>query len=208
MSKSTSLYEFGYNFLGPMCSEYFHAFMELCQEQTPDTVLFLAREGYFFEKVYKQVIEQRLSDKPDAHYLLVSRTFLFRVLIGDKRSWQWSLGHKFSGTLKQLLLGRFGFSLPQIENVFSEEEFESEWELPEQIEELSELLESYREQLGSIVNDSRANYVEYLLSLNLAKANCPLIVDVGYSGHHSKIIIFAAEHRYQRVVLYCDKRRY
>ena len=188
MNKSTSLFDFGYNFLGPTCCEYLHALQEYCAEVKPSEILFLAREGHFFESAYRQLEEHNLIDSIDHRYLLVSRTFLFRITIADPRSWQWSLSHKFEGSLKRLLTGRFGFSHPQIEHIFSHDELQREWLLPEQQKELEDLLKKHLGMLKEAVNSSRVNYLEYLANLGLSSKSRPLMVDVGYSGTIQKLL--------------------
>lgn len=188
MNKSISLSDFGYNFLGPICCEYMHALQEHCKQVAPSEILFLAREGHFFESAYEQLVEHELIESVPHKYLLVSRTFLFRITIADPRSWQWSLSHKFKGSLKRLLTGRFGFSHPQIEHIFDHNELQEEWELPEQQSELEAIFSKHIDVLKEVVNSSRVNYLEYLAGLGLTSESRPLMVDVGYSGTIQKLL--------------------
>ncbi len=188
MDKNTSLYEFGYNFLGPICSEYFHHLAEYSACFNKPRLLFLAREGYFFQRAYRQLAAHQLINPLPNDYLYVSRTFLFRINIADPETWQWSLSHKFKGTLAQLLSARFAFSLDQIESIYSTEELEQQWILPEQLTELEVVFSSKIHALDKLVKDSRMAYLDYLSSLAINCTDDLIMLDVGYSGTIQKLL--------------------
>jgi hypothetical protein len=56
--QNTSLYEFGYNFLGPICSEYFVALDQHAVTKKPSSLGFLVREGYLFKGIYQALIDR------------------------------------------------------------------------------------------------------------------------------------------------------
>lgn len=188
MNKSTSLYEFGYNFLGPICSQYFVALDEYAANKNPTIIGFLAREGYLFEQIYRALLNKKLFKQYNAAYIYASRTFLFRICIGDRLTWRWSLGHGFEGSLQKLLIARFGFTLEQVNCIFSTEDLAKNVILPEKIKDVEALLESHLSQLSDLVNDSKTTYLSYLESLGLTSESRPLFLDVGYSGTIQKLL--------------------
>lgn len=188
MNKATSLKEFGYNFLGPICSEYFHYLNEHTQEQKIEFIGFLAREGFLFEKIYSRLANLKLIDDIKREYVLASRSFLFRISIGDPYTWKWSLGHGFEGSLEKLLVSRFGFTSEQVALIFAEKDLFSEWELPSQVSELEKVLLPYLPKLQLSVKSSRDTYVEYLESLDMVSESKVLLLDVGYSGTIQKLL--------------------
>ncbi|GGO63575.1 HAD family hydrolase [Bowmanella pacifica] len=188
MNRTVALRDFGFNFLGPICSEYLHALEQVCRSEPPQRIVFLAREGYFFERVYQDLVASGLLPSYPACYLNVSRTFLFRISIADPYTWQWSLYHKFKGTLADLLVGRFGFTLSQLVQLFSEKELADIYELPAQGGELEVVLSEHLAALKSMVQDSRNAYIDYLQSLGVVGDDVPLMVDVGYSGTIQKLL--------------------
>ena len=189
MHTNTALKDFGYNFLGPICSEYFHSLLARCNELKPSSIGFLAREGYLFERLYQQLSAKNLIEQPLPYsYLLASRTFLFRICVADPLTWQWSLQHKFYGSLGQLLLGRFGFTQQQVESLFTQSELTVKWQLPIERKTLELHFVSKVGALDNVVKESRIAYLDYLRSLGITSSSKPLLCDVGYSGTIQKLL--------------------
>jgi hypothetical protein len=188
MNKQTSLYDFGYNFLGPICSEYFYSLKQRCEDIIPDRILFLAREGYFFNRVYSELVDQGFLKAFPCNYLYVSRTFLFRISIGDQLSWKSSLSHSYYGDLQGLLVGRFGFSFSEVERIFSASELNTNWYLPFEQAQLELLFINHLDSLKELVQKTRSNYLDYLKSVDISDAKNPIMVDVGYAGTIQKLL--------------------
>lgn len=188
MNKATSLKEFGYNFLGPICSEFFHHLNEHVQEHQVNLIGFLAREGFLFEKIYSRLSELNLIADVKREYVLASRSYLFRISIGDPFTWKWSLGHGFEGNLQKLLISRFGFTYEQVAALFSEKELLTEWDLPSQVTELENMLQPHLSELQDSVKLSRQTYIDYLESLGFTATSNTLLLDVGYSGTIQKLL--------------------
>jgi hypothetical protein len=188
MNKKTSLYEFGYNFLGPICSQYFTALDKYTDIENPTIIGFLAREGYLFKEIYQTLVNEGLVKQRKSTYIYASRTFLFRICIGDRITWSWSLGHGFEGSFQKLLTARFGFTLEQVQSVFSEDELAQDFILPDQIKDVEKVLDIHLAQLKQLVNETRTTYLDYLQSLGLTSESEPLFLDVGYSGTIQKLL--------------------
>ncbi|ALS99244.1 hypothetical protein [Lacimicrobium alkaliphilum] len=188
MNKGVVLRDFGYNFLGPICSEYMASLVKYVREKETDKLVFLAREGYFFRKAYERLAGNGLIEPLPHIYLHASRTFLFRISIGDRLTWRWSLANKFSGTLRELLEGRFGFTSRQVEEIFSADELAVNWVLPYESEALQAHFSLHIDALKQSVQASRQVYLDYLQSLGLDSTKSLLMVDVGYAGTIQKLL--------------------
>ena len=188
MNNQISLYEFGHNFLGPVCSEYFYALKQRCEDVKPDRLVFLAREGYLFSQVYQQLVDKGLFPPLPNTYLYASRTFLFRICIGDPRTWDYSLSHGFYGSLQKLLVGRFGFTLSQVKHIFTESELRVKWYLPFEQKPLEIFLLTVLDKLKGTVVGSRVAYIDYLRDCGVSSAHTPLMLDVGYAGTIQKLL--------------------
>jgi hypothetical protein len=188
MNKQTSLYEFGQNFLGPICSEYFFHIREYCEKQKIDYLGFLAREGYLFQLIYQRLQQASLFPLISSSYLYASRSFLFRLGINDETSLDYSLEHGFDGSLRQLLVRRYGLSESQIESMFNNKQLDEEWVLPEKKEDLKTLLLSQASKLETLIIQTREDYKLYLATTGLVNAKQPLLLDVGYSGTIQKLL--------------------
>jgi len=188
VSKNTSLREFGYNFLGPICSEYFQSLLTQCAQLPQPFIGFLAREGYLLNRIFQTLVAENLIPNYPSAYVLSSRSFLFRICVADPSTWQWSLTHKFSGSLEQLLVSRFGLSLAQIHEVFEDDDLSMHWYLPEEQEALEAHFYRKRQQLNKIVKQTKRNYIDYLRSIGLTEDKSVIFADVGYSGTIQKLI--------------------
>ena len=187
MSTNTSLHEFGYNFLGPICTEYLYKLSE--RKKNPGEVVgFLAREGYFFKKAYDTLIEKKLIPTENTTYVYASRTLLFRLSIADSYTWQWSLKSDYKGKLYGFLKSRFGFTYSQSNTVFSEQEIDKNFDLTIDFEKLKLLFTKNLTALNALVESSRNTYIDYLSSIGINQKSSQIFVDVGYSGTIQKLI--------------------
>jgi|GEM_PF-683769 len=186
--EQTSLEDFGYQFLGPICTHYFQALEGMLKNKQSSKLLFLAREGYFFRKAYSALVERNLIQSAPFDYLFASRTFLFRISIADEETWPLSLGNKFTGSLKKLLVSRFGFSSEVLQDLFDEIQLETTYELPADIDDVSALLQANLDALRALVTRSRSDYIDYLRQLDLSSFERLVMVDVGYSGTIQKLL--------------------
>ena len=186
MLKNISLYDFGYNFLGPILSRYVSGVSEkLSQLPKNAKVYHLAREGYAIEKAFDRVNE----DNIPCSYLNVSRVFLFKIMADLEASWPLSVKHGFSGTLAQFLHARFAFSQQQIDYIVSIEAQTQQVVLPDDYSKVCKILKSSQKKITEIVTPTRNVYLSYLESIGFtSKATTPVVLDVGYSGTIQKLL--------------------
>jgi hypothetical protein len=168
MNKQISLHEFGYNFLGPITSEYLFRLKEILNKNPSKKLLFLAREGYFLKMAYEKLVQADFAVDIERQYLNVSRVFLFKITVGDPEARALSLKTNFDGTLRQLLSNRFGFTL--------------------QLPLLEEKLAGVSDQLSALVEQSKIAYLQYLQSLSIPDNS--LMIDLGYSGTIQKLLTY------------------
>lgn len=188
LHKTAVLSDFGFQFLGPICSEYMHSLRDCILENSDSPIVFLAREGYFLKEIYEELTENQLIDNQESVYLLASRTFLFRICIADPFSWEYSCKHKFEGTIDALMSARFGFPHAVTKTIFSNDILNKTISLPADYAHLTTIFYKHLDVLNSAVATSRGNYRDYIGSLNVLSGGAPIFVDVGYSGTIQKLL--------------------
>lgn len=74
----TALYVFGYNVLAPLFSAFIQGVAEKCLEQGIKRLYFFSREGWIFERIWKNIVPSLFpaSALPETSYLYVSRMAL------------------------------------------------------------------------------------------------------------------------------------
>ncbi|MGY5449822.1 HAD family hydrolase [Agarivorans sp. MS3-6] len=179
--------QFGSNFLGPL-AVYFCE--QLSQQKVP--FYFLAREGYFLHNIYNRY-QQALGMPDNGQYLLASRSFMFRLLLDDERSYEFSLKGEFTGTFYELLRSRFMISNSTIQRHFDQKVQTTIISLPDDDSKVRQLLLSQAKHLAEIVAPTKTAYLAYLNSLGLNAPSVLHIVDLGYSGTIQKLMSLLLE---------------
>ena len=161
----------GYSAFGPL----FSAFSLWLNRKTDnnDVLMFLAREGYIFEQVYKNVFDSDKGAMRRSCYFLASRRAVSVAAIRNSEDVRGILAQFYRGTLDNLLSSRLGIEL--FEGVDNRAV-----SMPEDIDSVMESLTPYMEHIFKKAEEERNNYIEYIKSMG-AESN-GVIVDVGYSG--------------------------
>lgn len=170
---------FGTSFMGPALSFFSHNLVKSAPQST--TLYFLAREGYWLERAYQQYLlgsEQRRN----SCYLLVSRAFLFKLLLSDSRSFEYSLKGDFSGSFFDLMRTRFLLTNTEIQQVFSQDITQELVYLPHDRKKIITVLAQHQELLENVISAIKKPYLAYLTSLGVTSQNTLHLVDLGYSG--------------------------
>lgn len=186
MLKNISLYDFGYNFLGPILSRYVSGVSEKLSQLPKNAKVFhLAREGYAIEKAFDRVNE----DNIPCGYLNVSRVFLFKIMADIEASWPLSVKHGFSGTLAQFLHARFAFTQQEIDTLVSVEQQDKTLVLPDDLNNVCSTLKACQQKISELVKPTRDVYLRYLDTLGFTHHDVtPVVLDVGYSGTIQKLL--------------------
>ncbi len=185
-----ALHQFGSAFLGPAFNSYsraVHAKMHEGKERIP---VCLAREGWSIHRLLTRTHDafERPLPKPPT-YLKVSRTILFKALLGEEIVYASALGNDFQGSFLDLLIKRFGLTFDQVFQRFSPEVFSSAISLPDDKDKVEEILRGVEKSLRDLVAPTRLALVNYLKSEGLYKSNVTAVMlDLGYSGTIQKLI--------------------
>lgn len=172
--------EFGAAFLTPMLTRYVRA---LEDQEAPFVPVCLAREGWLLYQLLVHLQEDgliRLSTPPV--YLRVSRTLLFRTLLGDAELWPIALKGKYEGTVAQLLGGRFGLQQNEYLSVFPQKLLQREITLPDDLEQLMGEFAVVGARLRPLATATYQGVMAYLEAQGLTRGAVPMLLDVGYSG--------------------------
>lgn len=182
---SVALRNFGANFLAPSLLVYVQA-LEKYENHQP---ICLAREGWFFHQLLLRLQESKrvqLSHSPV--YLKVSRTLLFRAMLGEHYLWDLSLKSTFRGTLLELLRKRFGLQLHESFSVLPAEILDFSVQLPLQKSDVVTWLTPYMDGLAKIAKPTREVLANYLQQNGFDGHTKPLMLDLGYAGTIQKIL--------------------
>ncbi|WP_324738162.1 HAD family hydrolase [Pseudoalteromonas sp. CuT4-3] len=170
---------FGTTFIGPVLSFFSQRLVENNTENT--SLFFLAREGYWLEKAFKQYLSG--SDKKQSScYLLASRAFLFKLLLGNSQSYAYSLKGDFKGSFYDLMRTRFLLSNSEIEDIFSDEISGRHVELAADKKSIIEILANHKKAIDKVIAPTKCAYLSYLEAMGVNKQSTLHLVDLGYSG--------------------------
>lgn len=165
LQNPTSFEELGYMFLGPMVFNYF---IWLKNELgKTDKILFNSREGYFLQEIYEMFkIKYNL---PESVYFKTSRK------ISALSSFQTSQDiydtfklHRYSGTLSNLLLDRFGLN-----DIEDDKYIDSQIEIPNLNKHINQILESAKQ--------TKKEYGKYVKNI-VGDSKNVMMVDSGFQG--------------------------
>ncbi len=84
----TKLVQFTYLFFIPIVFQYLQLINQLIKQKKYESILFIARDGYFFYKVYEYLRQQQLIDGPCGKYIYGSRKLSIRLGMNDEQEIQ------------------------------------------------------------------------------------------------------------------------
>lgn len=182
----TALHEFGASFLGPALTMYARAVAEHSAGRVP---VCLAREGWLLHQLLTRLEAKGLVQfEHPPMYLKVSRTLLFRAMLGDPEIWPIALKGDFAGTVLELLMKRFGLQLHEVYACLPAEVISFELTLPDDAEEVQQWLVPHASRLQEQVTHTRLAVGQYFREMGLLdESYTPLMLDVGYSGTIQKL---------------------
>ena len=176
----TDPFTFGYSAFGPLMYE----FMLWLHEHTPEDakLLFLAREGYIFIKIYEIV----LGDRAKPHqYLLASRRTVSVAAIRSEEDIKEIVRRKYDGSLHNLLVSRLGVSEILLKRVADRQIHIAEVDSGEadDFEKTIKLIEPIIPDIIGEAAAERKNYLLYLeKNISESERKNSILVDVGYTG--------------------------
>lgn len=170
---------FGKTFMGPMLSFLSNALEKNTPTNQP--LYFLAREGYWLERAYREHLKGANIER-DSRYLLVSRAFLFKIMIGNDHSYAYSLKSNFQSSFYHLMRTRFLLSDREIKSIFSADVYKRDVSLPADKKRVIEELNKSKLKIEATIGPIKQAYLEYLDTLQVTKQSVLHLVDLGYSG--------------------------
>ncbi|HHC7360912.1 TPA: hypothetical protein ACN30T_004342 [Vibrio parahaemolyticus] len=174
-----SLQQLGAVFLSPALIYFNQNLLENRPAERP--LFFFAREGYWLEQAFTRYSAAKKTSV-NTRYMLVSRSFLFKIGLIKPETYTYSLNFKFSGSMYDLLRTRFMLSDMKIRQVFSEKEFGKSLTLPQDISKVSAALQAKIPLLTPVIAKSADAYAQYLTQLGFFDHQQVDVVDLGYGG--------------------------
>lgn len=181
-----ALREFGASFLGPPLTAYVRAVERHAEGRLP---VCLAREGWLIHEVLTHLGNQGLIhlESPPV-YVRLSRTLLFRAMLGERLTFEIALGMAFQGTVLDLLTKRFGLENSEAVACLPGALLGSSLSLPDDADKVREWLKPYTGRLMATVEPTRTAVANYFHYKGLyAEGLEPLMLDAGYSGTMQKL---------------------
>ncbi len=171
----------GYVVFGPIVITFITWLIKNAQRDNADMLLFLAREGYFLEKLYNKILDcleakGRPLKRIESRYFLASRRATSLASVFCEDDLQDLLEAPYTGTLSYLLFSRFGIDGDGIPNILETVS------LPEDGEKVWRVISLFKKEILQEAEIERNNYLEYCRGMGLSEYENIAVVDLGYSG--------------------------
>lgn len=175
----SNLYEYGYSIIGPVLFEYMIWLIQSLKNEKKASLLFLAREGYYFQKMYN-LIKNRCQcsylKEIDDVYFLTSRRCVSVACIETREDIYNILDIEYYGDIKSLMKTRFNLEIREknFEVVIKPDGKGNK-------QDVIRILEKYENKILEIAAKERKNYLKYIKK-NVKNLDNMIVVDLGYSG--------------------------
>lgn len=166
------LEDFSYVFHGPIINEYMKF---ICENTKKDShLLFLAREGYNLQKIYKYYVKKYKLKELKNNYFLTSRKSTTLSSITKEEQFEELIKNEYVGSIKN-------FFKNNLEIEYLEEDYQIS--LPNDKEKVLKELLKYEEEILKEAKEERENYIQYVFDMipNYKKEDI-ILIDLGYSG--------------------------
>ena len=169
-----NLKDYGYALLGPIMLTYFQWLNQNIDNNY--NLLFVSREGYFLQKIYKHIMSKsKKYNERFNYYFLTSRRAVSVPTINSTNDIRKILSSYYDGSLKELIYNRLGIILPKnVENKFVV--------CPRDLDNIMDIVKPYENEIIANAEIEKNNYLKYIESLDINKGNKNCIIDLGYSG--------------------------
>lgn len=168
-------YNLGYAILGPIFLYYFNWLINSMKENSK--LLFVSREGYYLQKIYKHVISRSKKAKElDNSYFLISRKAISVPNIKTIEDVKKMFMSCYMGNLKELFYYRLGIMLPEKYNNIN-------ITLPNDIDYVMEIVSENFDLIQKNAQYEKENYEKYISkTIDFSEDKDFTVVDLGYSG--------------------------
>ena len=187
-TSSIALREFGYSYLSPLLSHYFRNVVSTLNDNYIPVCL--AREGYLLKNALHCLQNEVLiKSSVQPLYLKVSRTLLFKSLLGSDSNCPELYESSFSGTFATFLSGRCGMTASFVKSQLSSQDANKCISLPRDTEIAQRLINKYKKQIIKETSNTKVALLNYFKSLGLFdNPETPMFLDLGYSGTIQKLL--------------------
>ncbi len=172
-------FDLGYAIIGPVILYYMLWLINsLKNNVNNEVILFAAREGYYLQKIYnylKEKLEIEDLENIEEYYLLISRRAITVAGIENKEDIYNLFRRNYSGTLRECLYYRIGYTELNFENRIIE--------LPRDFDIVKRVIDDNYDIIMNQVKMEKENYLRYINSLSSSIYSKNLnFVDLGYTG--------------------------
>ena len=158
-----------YTFHSPVITKYLRFINRNIDKN--DTLLFLAREGYYLKELYEYYDK---NNKNKSIYFLTSRKSTILPSIIDEKDFDTIVNNEYKGTIKK-------YFEKNLEIEYKDEDFEIT--LPNDSEKVLEKMKKYKKDILKNSKDQRENYLKYIDEcIPNIKNKSLVLLDLGYSG--------------------------
>ena len=172
----------GYLALGPLVLDYVTWLARQAHEDGIDKILFLSREGYLLQRVYRQLqVHVPALQAIEGIYLLASRRGVSTPALQTIDDLAAVFAGHYTGPMRKLLQARLGERIADMaarhlgESVIAAEIF-----LPGMQEKIIDLLRPIATAILDVARDERSTYLEYWN--NSVGSSSAIVADIGYAG--------------------------
>ena len=185
--RAAELKAFGAAFLGPVVAKFYIELEKSIRKDGIKKLWFLSREGYFLERIFKELIREIDGCNIETEYLLCSRTLLFKLSLSKPELVYKSLEHAYKGLLKDFVIERYGFSISEYNKLLSlssllGNNFNRYIELPKDNSFVYEVMKEISDKYGFNLKKKLKIYLRYLEEIGFGASKLENLVDLGYAG--------------------------
>ena len=161
---------FVYMFHAPIITE----FLKFVIDSQAENLLFLAREGYYFTKLYKKYCSLNKINLQNNYYFLASRKATNTASINNEDDILAILKNEYDGNLSKFLLKNFNIK-------YKGHDFKIK--LPNDYEKVLKVINQNKKEINANIKEEKKCYKKYIKELipGYKKQDLSLI-DLGYSG--------------------------
>lgn len=149
--------DIGHLFFAPVISDFVLWFDRQIRKKHLKNVWFSARDGFLIQKLYDQ-----LEGAEPSIYFLTSRIAAIRAGMRDEADIQYVQGMRFSGSLREQMKERFGIIIEETDG-----------------QEPPEGLLAYKQEILSVAEQNRKNYLDYLDTLEVREGDIAFFDFIG-----------------------------
>lgn len=167
-----NLENLGYSLFAPILFNYITWILKENLKNKTDKILFVARDGYFLEKLYNFTVKKfKIKNAPKAQYLMISRPMITIINLKDENDIEEALKISFQGKISDYLKIRFGLDIKN-ERIIN---------TAIDTNEIKEIVYTNKQNILENAKNQRRLYLKYLKTVIKDKEKIAL-VDPTYNG--------------------------